>query len=484
MNKSVALFFLSFFILMGLSFEGFANIRLPGVLSNNMVLQQQSAVNLWGWSSPGEKIFITTSWSSKVDSTVASGDAKWNIAIKTPAAGGPYTVTFKGNNTIVLDNVLIGEVWVCSGQSNMEWSSLNGLPQMDAELPNSANPNIRFFHIPKTTALTPQDDCTATWTECNPETLKSFSAVAYYFGKQLQQKLNVPIGLINTSWGGTPAEVWTPEELVEKDPELKAAAAKIGVTNWWPNAPGRAYNAMIAPITSYNIAGAIWYQGESNAGTASTYKELMTTLIDSWRKDWNKDFPFYYVQIAPFAYGNKNIGALLREAQTQTLTHPNTGMAVITDLVDDVKNIHPKNKQDVGARLAAWALSETYKKEGIAYKSPMYKNMEVNKNKVTVYFDNAPNGLIIKGEEKKATEFYIAGDDKNFLPADVKIDGDHVILSNKQIKNPVAVRFAFSNTAIANIFSKEARPDGSVGPGLPVNPFRTDDWDVDTGKVD
>ncbi|HRQ49196.1 MAG TPA: sialate O-acetylesterase [Agriterribacter sp.] len=475
MNKSVALFFLSFFMLTALSFEGFANIRLPGVLSNNMVLQQQSTVNLWGWSAPGEKIFITTSWSTITDSTMASGDAKWDIAVKTPAAGGPYTITFKGNNTVVLHNIMVGEVWVCSGQSNMEWSSLNGLPQIEAGLPNSANTNIRFFHIPKTTALTPQEDCAATWAECNPETLKSFSAVAYYFGKQLQQKLNVPIGLINTSWGGTPAEVWTPEEAVEKDPELKAAAATIGATNWWPNAPGRAYNAMIAPVTPFNIAGAVWYQGESNTGTASTYKKLMITLIDSWRKDWNRDIPFYYVQIAPFAYGNKNIGALLREAQTQTLTHPNTGMAVITDLVDNVKDIHPKNKQDVGYRLAAWALAETYHKEGLAYKSPMYKNMVVNKNKVTVYFNNAPNGLVVTGGEKKATEFYIAGEDKNFLPADVKIEGDHVILSNKQIKNPVAVRFAFSNTAIANIFSKE---------GLPVNPFRTDNWEVDTGKAE
>ncbi|HTN05559.1 sialate O-acetylesterase [Agriterribacter sp.] len=481
MNIRLICFSLLSFIFMSVCPGAFANIRLPAVLSDNMVLQQQSTVKLWGWSSPGEKIFITTSWSTMIDSTIASGDAKWNMAVKTPAAGGPYTITFKGSNTVVLSNVMIGEVWVCSGQSNMEWSSLNGLPQIDAELPNSANINIRFFHIPKTTALTPQEDCAATWKECNPETLKGFSAVAYYFGKQLQQQLNVPVGLINTSWGGTPAEVWTPEQLVENDPELKAAAAKIGTTNWWPNAPGRAYNAMIAPITSFNIAGAIWYQGESNAATASTYKQLMTTLIDSWRKDWKKDFPFYYVQIAPFAYGNKNIGALLREAQAQTLTHPNTGMAVITDLVDDVKNIHPHNKKDVGARLAAWALAETYYKEDFPYKSPVYRNMEVNKNKVTVYFDNAPKGLIIKEGEKKATEFYIAGDDQHFLPADVKIDGDHVILSNKQIKNPVAVRFAFSNTAIANIFSKEAGPGGQ---GLPVTPFRTDKWEVDTGKVE
>lgn len=473
MNKKIISLLLTGLTCMILNPGVFAKVRLPSVLSSNMVLQQQSTVTLWGWSAPAEKIYITTSWNAITDSTTGSGDAKWNIKIKTPAAGGPYTITIKGSNRIVLENVMIGEVWVCSGQSNMEWSSLNGLTQVKEELPNSANTNIRFFHIPKTTALDPQEDCASTWTECNAETLKGFSAVAYYFGKQLQQQLNVPIGLINTSWGGTAAEVWAPEDVVEKDPELKSAAEKIGATNWWPHLPGRAYNAMITPITPFHIAGTIWYQGESNTGTASTYKKLMTSLIDSWRKDWNTNFPFYYVQIAPFAYGNKHIGALLREAQTQTLTHPNTGMVVITDLVDNIKDVHPQNKKDVGARLAAWALAETYNKAGLAYKSPMYKNMVINKNKATVYFDNAPNGLILKGDKKKATEFFIAGEDKNFLPAEVKIEGDHVVLTHKQIKNPVAVRFAFSNTAIANIFSKE---------GLPVNPFRTDDWEVDTTK--
>lgn len=451
-----------------------ADVRLPAVLSSNMVLQQQSSVKLWGWAAPAEKIYITTSWSTITDSAVATGDAKWRVKIKTPSAGGPYTITIKGRNTIVLDNVMIGEVWVCSGQSNMEWSSLNGIQQINDEFPTCANSQLRFFHIPKTTALYPQDDCYAAWTECNAETLKGFSAVAYFFGKQLQQKLNVPVGLINTSWGGTAAEVWVPEEAVEEDPILKAAAEKIGQYPWWPNLPGRAYNAMIAPITSFEIAGAIWYQGESNTSTASTYQELMSTLIDSWRKDWNKNFPFYYVQIAPFAYGNHHIGALLREAQSKTMSHPNTGMVVITDLVDDVKDIHPRNKRDVGDRLAAWALAETYHKTGITYKSPSFKNMVVNKNKAVVYFNNVPTGLMLKGNEKKATEFYIAGEDQKFLPAEVKIEDNHVILTNKQIKSPVAVRFAFGNTAIGNIFSKE---------GLPLDPFRTDNWEVDTGKV-
>ncbi|MCO5235566.1 MAG: sialate O-acetylesterase [Chitinophagaceae bacterium] len=471
MNKKQTLFLSIHVIFLCFCAGVTAEIRLPGVIGNNMVLQQQSTVNLWGWSAPAEKIFITASWSTTVDSVVASGDAKWNIAVETPAAGGPYTITFKGRNTIVLNNVMIGEVWVCSGQSNMEWSNLNKVPQMLEELPNSANANLRLFHIPKTTAENPQEDCAADWAECNPGSLNGFSAVAYFFGKQLQQQLNVPVGLINTSWGGTAAEVWTPEEQVKNDPVLKTAAEKINKANWWPNLPGRAYNAMIAPITSFNIAGAIWYQGESNTGTAATYDRLMTTLINSWRDEWKKDFPFYYVQIAPFAYGNKNVGALLREAQTQTLRVPHTGMVVITDLVDNVKDIHPHNKRDVGSRLAAWALADTYHKENLPYKSPMYSNMTVDKDKVTVYFNNAPNGLVLSKGDKKATEFYIAGNDKVFFPADARIERDHVILSSKQVKEPVAVRFAFSNTAMANLFSKE---------GLPVNPFRTDDWEVDT----
>lgn len=448
-------------------------IRLPNIFSDNMVLQQQSDVTLWGWSSPGEKIFITTSWNNSTDSAMATGNARWKINIKTPAAGGPYTVTFKASNTIVLNNVMLGEVWVCSGQSNMEWSSLNGLPEMDKELPNSTNANIRLFHIPKTTSAYPQDNCAGTWKNCTPDNLKSFSAVAYYFGKKLQKELNVPIGLINTSWGGTPAEVWTPKEVVESDAILKEAAAKLPQTDWWPNTAGMNYNAMIAPITNFNIAGAIWYQGESNVPTAASYTKLMNAMIDSWRKVWNKEIPFYYVEIAPFKYGEKNTSALLREAQTKTLAHPKTGMAVITDLVEDVKDIHPRQKEGVGNRLAAWALADTYNKQGIVYKSPMYKNMEVNKNKAIVYFDNAQDGLMLKAGDKKATEFYIAGDDKNFLPADVKIENDHIILSNKQIKSPVAVRFSFSNTGIGNIFSKS---------GLPVNPFRTDDWEVDKSK--
>jgi sialate O-acetylesterase len=445
-----------------------AAIRLPAVIGSNMVLQQQSTVKLWGWAGPGEKIAITTSWNNKTDSLKATRDANWQLSVQTPAAGGPYTITIWGSNTpapIVLENVLIGEVWVCSGQSNMEWNYYNKLPDIAAELPTAYNKNIRFFHIPKTTAVYPQDDCAAKWAVCDSNTLKFFSAVGYFFGKKLNQDLNVPIGLINSSWGGTPAEVWTPEALVNTDAELKAAATKQKNDSRWPITPGYTYNAMIAPITNYAIAGSIWYQGESNTETSATYSKLFTTMIDGWRKAWNKDFPFYYVQIAPYKYGTPLIGALLREQQTKAMAHPQTGMVVITDLVSDTNNIHPTNKRDVGARLANWALHDTYKKEGIVYKSPVYKSMEVKKGKAYITFDNAPTGLMAK--EKIITEVYVAGSDQQFYPADAKIENNQLVVSSKLVKEPVAVRYGFTNTAIGNLFGKE---------GLPVNPFRTDSW--------
>ncbi|MGZ8558679.1 MAG: sialate O-acetylesterase [Chitinophagaceae bacterium] len=449
-----------------------ANIRLPSVIASNMVLQQQSDVALWGWADPGEKIVISTSWNNTVDSLITTGDANWKIKINTPVAGGPYTITLKGNSTIVLDNIMIGEVWVCSGQSNMEWSSNQNLQQIIDEMPNSNNNNIRLFHIPKSTSAHPQDNLQGEWQVCSPGSLKGFSAVGYFFGKKLQHDLNVPVGIINASWGGTPAEVWTPAEEVHDDSVLKRAATLQNKSPWWPVSPGLTYNAMIFPLTNFTIAGAIWYQGESNTGTFASYNKLFTTMIGSWRKAWQKDIPFYYVQIAPFQYANKNIGALLQEQQTKTLSYPNTGMVVITDLVDNIKDIHPKNKIDVANRLANLALAETYKQNLSGYKSPLFKNIEINKNKALLFFDNAPDGFMTK-DGSKATEFYIAGEDKNFLPADVKIEKDRIIVSNKQIKNPVAVRFAFSNTAMANLFSKE---------GLPVTPFRTDNWEMDTSK--
>ena len=457
------------FVLLCLSTLTYANIRLPNNLGSDMVLQQQSEASLWGWANSSEKIYITTSWNNKTDSAIGDRNAKWNIKIQTPKAGGPYTITLKGENTIQLNNIMIGEVWVCSGQSNMEWSSYQNLPQLLEVMPHSANDNIRLFQVQKSTAACPQDNIEGSWKVCGPESLKGFSAIGYFFAKELQKKLNVPIGIINSSWGGTPAEVWTPTDALNKNEKLVKSAAMQTETPWWPILPGYAYNAMIHQLTKQAIAGVIWYQGESNVVMPYTYGELFSTMINGWRQAWGKELPFYYVQIAPYTYGSPNVGNLIREQQTKTLKLSNTGMVVITDLVSDVKNIHPINKIDVAKRLTAYALSETYKQNIGIYKSPMFTHMNISGNKASLYFDNAPNGFKLN-TGNTATEFYIAGDDKVFLPAAIKLEKDKLIASNPKIKNPVAVRFSFSNDGMSNLASKE---------GLPVAPFRTDDWEVD-----
>ncbi|WP_460762278.1 sialate O-acetylesterase [Niabella terrae] len=444
-----------------------AEIRLPAVIGNHMVLQQKVTTRLWGWAAPSEKIFITTSWNNQTDSTTATGNADWELELKTPAAGGPYTITLKGRNTIVLEDIMVGEVWVCSGQSNMEWGYRQNLQQIKDELPVCYNKNIRLFNVERITSATPQDDCRAAWAICDSNSLKAFSAIGYFFGKKLNSDMDVPIGLINTNWGGTPAEVWTPREAVEKNPELLTAANKLKAYPWWPTAPGRTYNTMIAPLIRHQIAGAIWYQGEANTETAATYSELLNTMIGSWRKAWGKDFPFYYVQIAPFKYGDNLNGALLREQQARSAAYPHTGMVVISDLVDDTTNIHPVNKKDVALRLANWALADTYHQFQGAYQSPVYKSMQLKGSKVILSFDHLPSGFSVKG--KKITNLYIAGADRVFYPANARVDGKTLIVSASKVKNPAAVRYSFSNTAIGNVFSKE---------GLPLAPFRTDNWEI------
>ena len=440
-----------------------AAVRLPAIIGSHMVLQQKSSVKIWGWASPSEKITISVGWDTTIYQTITTNGARWEVEIKTPAAGGPYDMHIKGGNEIVLQDVLIGEVWVCSGQSNMEWGGDQGLQQSKDEAPNATNKQIRFFYVPKSTSETPQDNVTAQWVVCNPEDMLHFSAIGYFFGKELNSKLNVPVGLINSNWGGTPAEVWTPENLVNADNTLKAAAEKINPAAWWPNLPGLTFNAMIYPITKFKIAGTIWYQGESNVGTNGTYEKLFTTMIGSWRKYWGNDFPFYFVQIAPFTYGDNNInGALLREAQTKASSYPNTGMVVVSDLVDDIKNIHPKAKKEVALRLANFALAETYGVNGLNYKSPLFHSYQIEKDKIRLFFVNVPTTLISKGGEP--TDFYIAGGDNKFVPAKAKIEGKTVVVYSDQVKQPMMVRFGFTNTATPNLFSAE---------GLPVNIFRT-----------
>ncbi len=447
-----------------------AEVRLPAIIGDHMVLQQNTDVKIWGWCDPSEKIKISSGWDTATYNTVGNADGKWMLSVKTPFAGGPYTLTINGNNKIILQDVLIGETWVCSGQSNMEMSYSWGIKQYTNDIENGTNKNIRLFHIPRLTSEYPQDDTKGHWVVCNPEDLKTFSLAGYFFGQKLQETLSLPVGLIESNWGGTPAEVWTPKYAVDSNPVIRKVADELKAIPWGPIRVAATYNGMIYPITNFNIAGVIWYQGEANVDNASTYEPLFAAMITSWRAAWKKDFPFYFVQIASYNYGNNMSGALLKEAQTKTLSVPNTGMIVVDDLVNDVNNIHPTDKKDVGYRLANLALSTTYHKNNLAYKYPMYKSMEIEKGKLKIDFTNADNGLMSKGDTLKG--FYVAASDKKFMPAMAKIEGNSVVVWNKNIKDPVAARFDFTNASIPVLFSKE---------GLPVNLFRTDDWnDINT----
>lgn len=443
-----------------------AEVRLPSVISDHMVVQEGGQVRLWGWADPAEKITIQSSWGQSIEGVADSG-GRWHFNMSTPKAGGPHEVRIAGTNEHVVKDVMVGEVWLCSGQSNMEWSGRQQLPQSLEEGPLAVLPEMRFFEIPKTTSQHPQDQCEGRWKVCSPETMPSFSAVGYFFGKRLHQRLQVPVGLIGAYWGGTPAEVWTPEKVVVEHPALLEAAGELEPFAWWPKDPGLTYNAMIHPITPYRISGVIWYQGESNVKTASTYRSLFTSMIQSWRDAWQQEsLPFYFVQIAPFAYDEPMVAARLREAQTQSLSLPETGMVVVSDLVDNLKDIHPVNKRDVGLRLAHLALDQTYgdSKAG-PHQSPTYQSHEIRGRKVRIQVDHAAGGLVAR--EGRVTGFELAGVDRVFHPASVSIEGSALICQSDQVPQPVAVRFCFSNTAVPTLFSQQ---------GMPLNAFRTDDW--------
>jgi sialate O-acetylesterase len=453
-------------ILLAISTTMFAKITLPSVFADNMVLQQKSNVAIWGWSDPGETVKIVVSWNSKDTVKIkADNSSKWTTSIQTIGAGGPYSIQIFGSSKVELQNVMLGEVWICSGQSNMEWSANSKIINGDEEVAKANHQNIRIFNVQKIGAEFPQLNCNATWTVCTPETMRATSAVGYFFARELQQKLNVPVGIIVSAWGGTPAEVWIEKSRIENDPVLNKAKYNEHF-DWWPGSPGTLYNSMIAPFVPFGIAGAIWYQGESNCGNYPIYSTLMKTLIENWRTDFKKDFPFYFVQIAPYTYGEKGTSEYIREQQEMAAQKiPNTGMVVISDLVDNIKDIHPKDKLNVGKRLANYALAETYKQNIGAYKSPAFESMKIEKDKVRLNFSNIATGL--KCSAKTPERFLVAGEDKNFVAATAKMDGNTIVISSKLVKSPVAVRFCFDDTTMPDVFSSE---------GLPLAPFRTDKW--------
>ncbi|MCZ6596879.1 MAG: 9-O-acetylesterase [Planctomycetota bacterium] len=636
--------------LIALSAVAFADVRLPSVFGSGMVLQRDTQAPVWGWADPGERVTVRASWLQDELAATADADGRWMVRLATPEAGGPHTVRVAGANEVLLEDVWSGEVWICSGQSNMAWS-LRAATNAEEEIAAADHPGIRFFDVANALSLEPAEDCEGTWRVCSPETISGFSAVGYFFGRELSRELGVPIGLIGTSWGGTVAEAWTSAETLRGFPEFGAALDRIDgalrasdaepsladlQAAWWDNleakdpganggwmapvldeaawkpvqVPGtwseidmqgfdgcvwyrrtveipadwtgqdlvleigpvddmdltwfngelvgetrgagkhatpRSYavpaavvradalnviavcavdtggvgrlgsdpdgmrlriaesesaplplsgtwlyragatlsdlggwprdtwfhrnyvtalhNGMIAPLVPFAIRGAIWYQGESNRPRSVQYRELFPAMIRDWRAKWGRgDFPFYFVQLAPFEYGGDQ-GELseLREAQTMALAVPNTGMAVTMD-IGNPKDIHPRNKQEVGRRLALWALARDYGREGLVHSGPLYRSMQIEGSTIRLSFDHA-EGLVAR--HGALTHFTIAGKNREFHPAEAVTDGSTIVVSSIGVLRPVAARFAWGATDEPNLFN---------GAGLPAPSFRTDDW--------
>ena len=465
MNLSLLLF-----IVFALS--SFAQTKVPKFFSDNMVLQQNEKVAIWGKDKPNVKITVTGNWGEEVYGK-SDKNGSWKLKIQTPPAGGPYSLLIKGSDEILFENILMGEVWICSGQSNMEMpvKGFSGQPVNGSNeyILNSKNNELRLFSIEKNTSLSPLEDVsTGSWTLAEPSTVKEFSATAYFFGKKLQEILHVPVGLIHTSWGGSSAEAWMDKKTLSDFDDI--TFPEVIPETRQNQTPTLLYNAMMHPFIGLSIKGMIWYQGESNRNKAAEYKQIFPALIESWREQWQQgSFPFYFVQIAPYSYLNdKELATpLIREAQLFTMqTVENTGMAVTAD-IGDYYLIHPAEKKTVGDRLAYWALAKNYGLESIAYSGPVYNGIEkIEDGKIVISFKYADLGLTTFGEE--AEGFEIAGSDKVFHPAEIKLSRDNTIsVWSDEVKDPIAVRYAFKSFAKANLYNTE---------GLPASPFRTDDW--------
>ncbi|MBL1150395.1 MAG: 9-O-acetylesterase [Armatimonadetes bacterium] len=620
-------------------------VSMPPVFSDHMVVQRQSNLKVWGWGDPGESVSVSASWTPKPASTVVRSDGSWEVALRTPNAGGPYSLRVRGNNVIEIQDVLVGEVWFCSGQSNMEWPlgrvpGLTPVDNCDEEVANAKFPQIRQFLVQKARSRAPQESCVGRWSVCSPATAGSFSATAYFFGRELHKALRVPIGLINSTWGGTEVERWTPTQDLKRIPgidkrieeqeanlrslperirewEAKVRSLEPGLNSWmnatiddsawnrlsvlgkwagtslagwdgsvwyrgtftlsegaslgpatlelgtidddeitWVNGrevgrtagwdrprtyalrrtdlkPGtnvvtvrvwdsggeggfsmsvprvvladgkrleignwkwkegveirqlpphpssnlRAYsdlyNAMVHPLRRFAIRGAIWYQGESNVSRAEQYAVTFPAMIHAWRREWDQpNFPFYFVQIAPFAgYGGVTSAAELREAQLLTLSTSNTGMIVTTDITPNVNDIHPSNKQDVGKRLALWALAKSYGMKHVVPSGPLYRSAKVVGREIMISFDFS-EGLVLKSA--LPTGFQIAGRDGKFVPAEARVEGKGVVVWSKSVPTPMYVRYGWEKAPIATLFNSS---------GLPVSPFRTDSFPRETAGV-
>ena len=428
------------------------DVKLPSVFGSNMVLQSDVPVPVWGWADPGEE--VTVRFGSTKKTVKADDQGNWRVTLKKLKASRKRgkQMEIKGkNSSIVFQNILIGDVWVGSGQSNMEWPVR--ATRKGGEMIRSAKyPAIRLFLIPKVQKGAPDKTVNASWQICTPATVTNFSAVLYYFGLKLQTDLKVPMGLIASSWGGSRIEPWT--------------------VNAGSQAGGGMYNGMIAPIVPYAIKGAIWYQGESNVGNGLGYHDLKKNLVEGWRRVWKQELPFYYVQIAPWSgYGGGQLPGLW-EGQTKSLAIPDTGMAVITDLVDNVGDIHPQMKLEVGRRLALWALARTYGKKKVVFSGPLYKSMEVEGKRIRIHFAHTA-GKLGSRDGKALREFQIAGIDGQFVAATAVIDKETVLVSAAGVESPTQVRFGWHKLANPNLINKAM---------LPASPFKTSNWSGGTAE--
>ncbi|UOG75415.1 sialate O-acetylesterase [Hymenobacter tibetensis] len=467
-----------------------ATIRLPALVGDHMVLQRDTKVPIWGWAAPGEKVTLT--FQGKTYAAVPASTGKWQVTLPATPAGGPYTMTLRGQNTLTIQDILVGDVWLASGQSNME------LPLRDpnAPKPNSypvvvhaeqevaaANfPQIRQFTVKKQVSNQPRLESEGyNWKLCSPSTAGQFAAVPYFFARDLHQHYKVPIGIISSPWGGTPAEAWVSGEALKVLPDFQAKVVEVEKQttpeNNDPNTPTGLFNGMIAPLIPYAVKGIIWYQGESNANRAEQYRTLFPTLIKDWRGRWGYDVPFLFVQLANFKETEpepaESDWAELREAQALALTLPRTGMAVAID-IGDGKDIHPANKQDVGHRLALVARKVAYNDKQVVAAGPTFQSMRVTGNKVQLRFTDAGSGLQVKGSNGVLKGFAVAGADKKFHWATAKLEGQQVVVSSEAVPTPVAVRYAWASNPEATLYNRE---------GLPAAPFRTDQWEgVTHGK--
>ncbi len=447
-----------------------ATITLPAFFSDDMVLQQQSEVKIWGKAEANKKVSVLTSWNVKRYKTIADENGNWEVRVTTGKAGGPYSITITDGKIKTLRNILLGEVWLCSGQSNMDMpmKGFSGQPieNGNTDILKSENSQLRLFKVSRKLSLDNETDVGGRWEEALPVSVSNFSATAYYFGRMLQESLNVPVGLICSAWGGSTIEAWMSQDMLKDFPEKKLPESLDNLKGAHQK-PSVLYQGMIHPLVGYGIKGVIWYQGESNRSRYQDYPVLYKNMADGWRKVWGQEnpFPFYICQIAPYEYSTDN-SAFLREAQLKTAQQDaNTHMAVLMD-VGEKDCIHPAKKREAGERLAFLALNKSYNIGGIVSESPEYKNIEVKGNEVTINFSKAPMGIYLKSEE--SVNFKLAGEDKVFHPAKVKAQRTKLVLTSEFVPNPVAVRYAFENFVVGDLF----------GMGdLPVSSFRSDNWE-------